>query len=263
MPPTRTNMIQQPDFETQRQAYMELTKLCCSDKNQTDILSFLSKLQYSQDENDYDTLHTIIEFLGDNDYPFIVSLDWKQEVVDFELFLNEILQRNYNGLRVDFPKYNDNDFLPNVFNGFNEALQKHNLQIGFIDTQSDEYVFVVHQVCDKAKVTQLVNDIGYYYFDTKEEDIERQQLIEEKRLLELPTEYNVKMLLFWLLMLLLCPFFTYVAYRGFLKEGFSFMVIFVAISNLIFYYFSITNIIREFSLYRNNKSTLFKEKKWK
>lgn len=37
--------------------------------------------------------------------------------------------------------------------------------MGFIDTQSDECVIVVHQIDAKEKVKSAVNKIGYKYFE--------------------------------------------------------------------------------------------------
>lgn len=47
---------------------------------------------------------------------------------------------------------------------------------------------------------------------------------------------------FWII-LLLCPVFTYIVYRGYSKDGFSAMVIIIAICNIGFYWFSISQLM--------------------
>ncbi|PIE46430.1 MAG: hypothetical protein CSA42_08615 [Gammaproteobacteria bacterium] len=165
---------------------------------------------------------------------------------------------------IDFPKYNEDDTFADVLDDCNHCLKKHDLQMGFMEMDSTDYVFVVHKVCDREKVGQLIDNIGYYYFETGEEHAEIQRQIEEERCAAIP--YDMTGLLFWLVILLLCPLFSYVTYRGFLKDGFSFWVIFIGITNLGFYYWSIVSIVitnlgfyywsivsivGEFSLYRN------------
>ena len=46
-----------------------------------------------------------------------------------------------------------------------KPLREKGLQMGFIDTESDEYIAVLHKVDDKEKVIKVVNNIGYAYFD--------------------------------------------------------------------------------------------------
>lgn len=57
---------------------------------------------------------------------------------------------------------------------------------------------------------------------------------------ELPKNicFSWKRFIFWLLMLLACPVFSYLTYRGYLKEGFSFRVILLGLCNIGFYIFS-------------------------
>lgn len=171
--PARENPpLAQVDFDGQRQAYIDLVKLCCHRQKQDKILPFLTSLQADQvAEEGYDTLHTIIDFLWEEDYPFLVCLDWKQEVEDLDLWLRQILAQDYGVLSPDFPPYSDDTFLGDIFPAFNQALQDQGLQMGFIDTQSDEYVFVVHRLEDQEKVSDLVHKIGYAYFSMDNEEM--------------------------------------------------------------------------------------------
>lgn len=157
-----------PDFETQRKSYIELTALCCSTETQKELMPFFQTLNDHQDDNHFGTtLEFVIDFLTENNYCFIEKLDWKQEIEDLEIYLENILRKNYNGLKIDFPKHDETTtlFLEDVFGSYNICLQKHALQLGFIETQSDEYVFFVHKISDKEKIINLINTIGYEYFE--------------------------------------------------------------------------------------------------
>lgn len=57
--------------------------------------------------------------------------------------------------------------------------------------------------------------------------------------------FSWKRLTGWLITLLLCPVFSYLTYKGYLKEGFSFRVILLGICNIGFYIFSIWALIGE------------------
>lgn len=51
-------------------------------------------------------------------------------------------------------------------------------------------------------------------------------------------DFSWKLLIFWLLMLLACPLFSFITYRGYLKEGFSFYVVSFGLCNIGFYILS-------------------------
>lgn len=153
----------------EKQSYIELTKLCCSPKVQKKLVPFFENVKdFSSDKDGYmTTLNYVMEFLEDNNCDFIVRLDWKEGVEELKLRIKDGLKNNHNGLAIDLPEYDNNTTVShdNIFESFNQCLQKHNLQLGFIDTESDEYVFVIHKISDKVKVEKLVNTIGYKYFE--------------------------------------------------------------------------------------------------
>jgi len=122
--------------------------------------------------------------------------------------------------------------------------------MGFIDTESDEYVIIIHKVSDKKKTEKLIDIIGYNYFDTQ---TDRRQL-KQRYPLTIKYKFNTMAFLFFFVILTLCPVFTYVIYNGFQKEGLSFNIIFIAICNIFFYYLSISFIYNEFKLYLSNRS---------
>lgn len=58
-----------------------------------------------------------------------------------------------------------------------------------------------------------------------------------------PTRNIKKEIFKHITILLICPFFTYLVYIGFLKDGISFWVVFIAITNIGFYWYSIYRLI--------------------
>ena len=89
--------------------------------------------------------------------------------VQNEFSLVIIQWENYN-LSIDLP--NESDYeenasvsFDNVFEDFDKLLRQKGLQMGFIDTQSDEYVIVLHKTTDKDKVENTIKEIGYDYYE--------------------------------------------------------------------------------------------------
>lgn len=66
--------------------------------------------------------------------------------------------------------------------------------------------------------------------------------------------FSLKSLITNIIMLLMCPIFTYAVYRGYLKEGFSTSVILIGLLNLGFYAFSLFMIFDELKNYFAQKS---------
>ncbi len=153
----------------EKQSYIELSKLCCSPKVQKKLVPFFENLKdFSTDEDGYmTTLNYVMKFLEDNNYDFITRLDWKESVEELEFYVKSGLKNNHNGLEIDLPEYDGNKTVSddNIFESFNQCLRKYHLQLGFIDTESDEYVFIIHKTSDKIKVEKLINTIGYKYFE--------------------------------------------------------------------------------------------------
>ena len=224
----------------ERQAYVDLTKLCCPFEIQQKIIPFLDQLKdFSTDKVDYmSTLNYVMEFLDKNNIFFIMSLDWKSDVETLEWRITTSLQNNFQHY-VELPSISNYQKMSvsfdNVFEDFDKPLQKKGYQMGFIDTETDQYVIVIHKVSDKKKIEKLIHIIGYNYFDTQTE----RRLLKPRHPFIIKYKFNTMGFLFSFAILILCPAFTYAIYNGFLEEGLSFTVILIAIINIFFYYLSI------------------------
>ncbi len=232
--------------DKERQAYIELTKQCCSSDNQKLLIPFFEKLNdFSDDEEYMTTLNYVMEYCDENNSFFIMSLDAKQDIETLEWRLENSLKKNFN-LSMELPNplgYGERASVSydNVLEDYDKPLREQGLQIGFIDTRSDEYVIFIHQVAKENIIENVVNDLGYNYYDLT--DKKRNNIIKEEHIVK--EKFDRTFFLFWLVVLILCLFSTYVIYRGYIKEGISFMVGFLAVFNVIFYYLSISVLLEE------------------
>ena len=156
--------------EQEKSGYILLTRLCLSSQRQNELIAFFEKLEdFSQDEDYMTTLNYVMEYSDKQDLFFIMALDWKQDLETLEWRLTNSLNKNFN-LDIDLPNLENYDkritvSFDNVFEDYDKSLRNIGMQIGFIDTQSDEYVIFVHKTVDRGRVEKAVNKIGYKYFE--------------------------------------------------------------------------------------------------
>lgn len=152
-----------------RDAYKRLANIClplC--KQKADVVEFIDSLKSYDDDEDYmSTLNYVMEFLDSNDVHFIMSLDWKAEIEDLEWRIESALKYNFKKI-VSLPSPEDYESnasisFDGVFKDFDKALRSEGFQISLIDTQSDEYVILVHPSDKETEVNGAVRNIGYGY----------------------------------------------------------------------------------------------------
>lgn len=153
----------------QKQAYQRLTECCVH--NESDlrkINTFIETLRDYEGDGEYlTTLNYFMEFLEKEQLNFLMQMDWKAGVEDLEWLLSTQLQRQYK-LHLELPKPDQYDEMATVsvtgvFEDYDRVLRQNGLQLGFIDTQSDEYIAVLHRINDKEVVQEAVAGIGYGY----------------------------------------------------------------------------------------------------
>lgn len=154
------------DIETQRKGFLELSEICLNEANKSNFAQFIKTLKdHTGDEQYMTTLNYVIEYLYQKGNSFIICLDWKQEITSLTHGVNHTLTENFNQ-QIELP--NQEDYGPrasvsynNVFIDFDKAINKIGFQLSFIDTNSDEYVVVVHKVEDRDKAKSAILKIGY------------------------------------------------------------------------------------------------------
>lgn len=155
---------------SQKKAYQELAELCLlDDKKKVLVSEFIDTLKnYDKDENYYTTLNFVLDYLESNDVHFIMRMDWKSEIENLEWLMQRVLKENYSSLSIELPSDYDEDLCvanDGVFEDFDKPLRQKGLQLGFIDTQSDEYIALIHKTGEKEKVAKAIAEIGYGYFE--------------------------------------------------------------------------------------------------
>ncbi|TAJ05048.1 hypothetical protein DMA11_23660 [Marinilabiliaceae bacterium JC017] len=151
----------------QKKGYQELMELCIkNDSCKEEINKFLENLNTEDEEI---ILMDLICFLEEKEYNFIMRMDWKAEIEDLEWLLYRNIENNYD-LKINLPKpksYSKEATVSfdNVFEDFDKPLRENSLQLGFIDTESDEYIVLLHKIQDKERVKQAVNKIGFDYYE--------------------------------------------------------------------------------------------------
>jgi hypothetical protein len=158
------------DIEIQKRGYLKLVDLCVGNSTKRDLIHFINNLKnHNGDENFVTTLNYVMNHLDQNGIHFIMALDWKQAVKDLVWRIKSSLQHNFN-LTIALPDpitygARASVSFPNVFKDFDNSLRIQNFQIGFIDTDADEYVIIVHRISDEPEIVEGVKQIGYRYLD--------------------------------------------------------------------------------------------------
>jgi hypothetical protein len=150
--------------------YKTLMQLCLS-ANKKDLLnSFIDSLEdHDGDPDCYTTLNFFQSFLDEHDIHLVMALDWKADIADLHWRVSSALRQNFE-LTLNLPEpqsYPADKSIAHrgVFSDYDRVLKSEGMQLGFIDTQSDEYVILVHRTADRPYMEKAVHQIGYDYLD--------------------------------------------------------------------------------------------------
>ena len=156
------------DIKTQKEGYLKLINLCLGEKHKKEIINLIDTLKdYNGDDNYMTTLNFVKEYLDNKNIHFIMGLDWKQEISDLNWRVNSSLKANFNEI-IELPNpeiygLDKSISYKNVFIDFDTAINKKGYKIGFLHTDGDEYVIVIHKLADEKEVENAINMIGYNY----------------------------------------------------------------------------------------------------
>lgn len=134
-----------PLSDTEKNGYRTLAALCLAKEKQDEMAVFIDNLNdFEGDDGYFTTLNYVMDWEDDHDLFFIMAVDWKEEVDTLEWRIDNAVKNNF-GLCISLPDpqdYSDTPvYDPKVFPDYEAALSKHDLKLGFIDTQAGEYVF--------------------------------------------------------------------------------------------------------------------------
>lgn len=150
-----------------------ITLIAPTDKAKKILKEFVANEYNDNSPRDEYLLYSLLHYAVKVGYPIYIDLDWKAAIKDFEHWLNVLLSVNLN-TKINMPSYLDypnhysiSSEYPKVFDDFNKPLQDNSLQLGFVNSQSDEYIFFVHKTIDKEKIIKAIQKTGYDYFDSE------------------------------------------------------------------------------------------------
>lgn len=156
--------------EEEKNAYQTIVRCCIHPNLQPQLNDFFDQLlDYSQDKNYFSTFNYVIEYFQKNQFHCLRFFDWKQDVQDLESFIKTALKTHFE-TTISLPnaeKYGEDASISadHVFDDYDESLRSFGLQLGFIDTESDEYIIMIHKTTDIDEIEQAVNSIGFDYFE--------------------------------------------------------------------------------------------------
>ncbi len=166
--------FKQPHISTKKEkidAYSTLFYLLIRDfTTRRNLIEQLEKIiQYNED--DWDILYGLNDFVMETNIDVLIYLDYKSEIEELEYQINSILKVNYPYYNIELPpasNYNEEACVSDygVFDDYSYALRKGGLQLGFIDTDGDDYMIIVHKTQDRNTIDRLITTVGFDYYET-------------------------------------------------------------------------------------------------
>lgn len=152
----------------ERAGYRQLVSLCLPAEEQAEVMAFVERLKdFSHAEGCPTTLEYVFDACEAESWYFITSLNRKTSIYTLHFVLKMALSLHRLVVALPDPATyppRTSVSTAGVLADFDRSLRAHGLQLGFIDTGSDVYVFVVHREADAAQAATAVGRIGYRYF---------------------------------------------------------------------------------------------------
>lgn len=165
------NLPELPDQE--KQGYLTLMVNCIDPALQPQLADFFNNLKdYAEDDHYFSTFNYVLEYLEKEHLFFIKFFDWKQDVIDLEYFITKAVEKHFK-ISINLPNsegYGTEACLSSehVLSDYDTCLRAYGLQLGCIDTESDEYVLFVHEIIALDTIEQAVQLIGFDYYEIEE-----------------------------------------------------------------------------------------------
>lgn len=150
--------------ESVREGYIQLAQICLNKKDYLKFENFLSKLKDYDSHWEYGTtLNCVNEFLDENNILLFMVLDCKEEISELRSKLVLAKKKNFN-TTIELPdtmNYPDRAsiYFDNVFYDYTRSLNNAYFDLSFIDTDSDEYVILVHPINKKESINTSIKAI--------------------------------------------------------------------------------------------------------
>ncbi|WP_179336334.1 DUF6630 family protein [Winogradskyella costae] len=147
-----------------KESYLNLAQACLNEEQLSEFQSFVKTLKDYNGHWKYGTtLNFVNEFLNQKKIFLFLVLDWKAGIADLNWILNLAFEKNFNQ-KVELPstdKYPERASVSydNVFCNYKKVLNKSDFDISIIDTDSDQYVLVLHKASEKSLISESITGI--------------------------------------------------------------------------------------------------------
>ena len=165
--PVTNSSIQKKDPTDILTAFKRLSELSGWTYQETkDFLNYL-KPQNLTEENPYKLLSLSEDYyyhIQKEHKLLFMYFDWKEDIGEFLWKLNKILNNNF-GIIEDIPMGNyteENQISEDgVLEYFDNFLRIRQLQLTYIESDGDDYLFIVHRIKDFQEIKSLIATIGW------------------------------------------------------------------------------------------------------
>lgn len=148
-------------------AYAQLAEICLKQHPRKSAALDYIHLMKNTDDDFFSSIGQLMDDLWQENIRLFVSMDWKQEVTDLEWHLQNMLKDNWQLELIlpDLALLGDDAVVSEdgVFELYNQVVLGQGLKLGFVDMDSDSYVFMLHPVDEIEAVKKAVETIGYRY----------------------------------------------------------------------------------------------------
>ncbi len=146
-------------------------------ENRNEAINLIEKIELevnsdSNQQSDYiQIIDHIIDEVANKEIEFIVRLDSSFPLDEFKNIIHSIMKNNY--FEIEFNNLYDNPSElgiagTEVFRDFDKDLAKHNLKLGLIDSESDDYIIFIHQIQNTNKIKRKLADLELEYFGSED-----------------------------------------------------------------------------------------------
>ncbi len=153
--------VKKDKAERRKNALLTVLDIILKDEEAKTI--FKNEAEKTKTDNILEIIYLLHEYSYEIKIPFIIYLDWKSTADELDEQLREILRLNYPHVKQSLPDM-ENDTVDMsvsgkiIFEAYNRVLKEDKLQLGFIETNSDDYMLFVHEEKDKETIESIIRN---------------------------------------------------------------------------------------------------------
>jgi hypothetical protein len=154
--------------------YSQLVDLLIHNSDKNDLKKYIASIEIDEnevnvdDEESYytDILYKVMESPLEFPSQFIVTLDWKDNASDLQFYLEKCIGDSITEMSLpNVDNYPEDQLISvsSAFTDYQNALEKYNIVMAFLDMGQDTYYMILHKKEDQETVLQLINKVGFIY----------------------------------------------------------------------------------------------------